>query len=201
MPRRPDGPGYSALEVDEEEGDGAALLGADKGAQHPWDAMGVHHRGRRWAAFDGLLSPRFLMWWYVLPLLRTHLTKRFDFEHLWPLPSGSSTAELLPRWETAQRQLPDATMGRLLFHLFGRRWLKAGCVYLLWWCCVGLQPWLMASLTDYLVARTDSPLPGIAYSFALCNPRDPCPGNLGCILLERQQQPSCGQARAASGTA
>ena len=168
MPRRPDGAGYSALEVDEEEGDGAALLGGGKGAHHPWDAMGVHHRGRRWAAFDGLLSPRFLMWWYVLPLLRTHLTKRFDFEHLWPLPSGSSTAELLPRWETAARQLPDATMGRLLFHLFGRRWLKAGCVYLLWWCCVGLQPWLMASLTDYLVARTDSPLPGIAYSFALC---------------------------------
>ena len=187
MPRRPDGPGYSALEVDEEEGDGAALLGGGKGAQHPWDAMGVHHRGRRWAAFDGLLSPRFLMWWYVLPLLRTHLTKRFDFEHLWPLPSGSSTAELLPRWETAARQLPNATMGRRLFHLFGRRWLKAGCVYLLWWCCVGLQPWLMASLTDYLVARTDSPLPGIAYSFALCNPRDPCPGNLGCIVLVRQQ--------------
>ena len=189
MPRRPDGPGYSALQVDEEEGDGAALLGGGKsgGKKHPWDAMGVHHRGRRWAAFDGLLSPRFLMWWYVLPLLRTHLTKRFDFEHLWPLPSGSSTAELLPRWETAARQLPDATMGRRLFHLFGRRWLKAGCVYLLWWCCVGLQPWLMASLTDYLVARTDSPLPGIAYSFALCNPRDPCPGNLGCIVLVRQQ--------------
>ena len=187
MPRRPDGPGYSALEVDEEEADGAALLGAGKGAQHPWDAMGVHHRGRRWAAFDGLLSPRFLMWWYVLPLLRTHLTKRFDFDHLWPLPSGSSTAELLPRWETAQRQLPaDATMGRLLFHLFGRRWLKAGCVYLLWWCCVGLQPWLMASLTDYLVARTDSPLPGIAYSFALCIIRTMIAGNLDCILLERQ---------------
>lgn len=59
-------------------------------------------------------------------------------------------------------------MARLLFQLFGARWLKAAFVYLFWWVSVGLQPWLMGGFTDYLAARPESALPGLAYSLGLC---------------------------------
>lgn len=108
------------------------------------------------------------MWWYALPLLTTHLQTRFDFEDLWALPAGSSADELVLRYNVAQRRRPDDTMAQLLFQLFGPRWLKAAFVYLFWWICVGLQPWLMGSFTDYLAARPESALPGLAYSFGLC---------------------------------
>lgn len=139
---------------------GPVLAGLQR--QHPWDDLGVHRSEWR------RLNPVYVMWWYALPLLKTHLQSRFDFEHLWDLPAGSSADELLRVYSDAQRRRPDDTMAQLLFQLFGRRWLKAAFVYLFWWICVGLQPWLMGSFTDYLAARPESALPGLAYSFGLC---------------------------------
>ena len=160
--------GYAALQVDEVDAAGLEDDGAKDGAsspsprQHPWDKLGVHRSDWR------RLNPVYIMWWYALPLMKVHLETRFDFEHLWDLPAGSSAEDLLLRYNDAQRRHPDDTMAQLLFDLFGGRWLKAAFVYLFWWVAVGLQPWLMGGFTDYLAARPESALPGFAYSLGLC---------------------------------
>ena len=139
---------------------------------HPWDKMGINEDRavHKCCSRSDLrrFQPEYVMWSSALPLLRRHLTTRFEFEHLWPLPATSSAAELVPRYDQARRDLPRATMARLLFRMFGGRWLKAAFVYLFWWVAVGLQPWLMGGFTDYLAAQPESALPGLAYSFALC---------------------------------
>ena len=91
--------GYAALQLDDEPVAPAELdvdvLRRDRVTserQHPWDKLGVHRSHWR------RLSPVYVMWWYALPLLKTHLQTQFNFEHLWGLPAGSSAEELLQRY-------------------------------------------------------------------------------------------------------
>ena len=83
--------------------------------------------------------------------LNGDLTGRLGFGSVWSTdassdyqlhadPALAGGADLLLRYNDAQRRHPDDTLAQLLLDLFGGRWFLGNFVYLFWWVAVGLQP-------------------------------------------------------------